>query len=114
MDAKQLNQLLVDIFPELEGSYHDEVDWQEGDNTGSHVVYGDVFSPYIETLIAEKMYIELKKVFAFIEGIVELDDNYCNEVILFSVLERLAADEKCLLICKKYFGKRTKMLVDEL
>ena len=114
MNAKQLNRLLVDNFPELEGRYHDEVDWQEGDNTGSHVVYGDVFSPYIETLIVEKIYIELEKVFAFIESIVELDDNYCNEVIIFSVLERLVADEKSLLICKQYFGKRTKMLFDEL
>lgn len=54
MDAKQLNRRLVNRFPELEEKYHDEVDWQEGDGTGSHVVYGDVFAPYIEKIIIEK------------------------------------------------------------
>ena len=38
MDVKQLNQLLINKFPELEREYHEEVDWQEGDETGSHGV----------------------------------------------------------------------------
>lgn len=69
MDAKQLNRRLVNRFHELEEKYHEEVDWQEGDETGSHVVYGDVFASYIEKVIVEKKYVELKKIFIFIEDI---------------------------------------------
>ena len=54
MDIKQLNQLLISKFPELEKEYHEEVDWQEGDETGSHVVYGDVLTPYIEKIIIQQ------------------------------------------------------------
>lgn len=39
MDAKKLNQLLINNFPDLEEKYHAEVDWQEGEETGSHVLF---------------------------------------------------------------------------
>lgn len=29
MQAKELNQLLINSFPELETKFHEEVDWQE-------------------------------------------------------------------------------------
>ncbi len=42
MTSKCLNQKLLAAFPELERPYRDQTEWQEGDDTGSHVVYGDV------------------------------------------------------------------------
>ena len=69
MTAKQLNLLLIEKFPELKLKYQDEVDWQDGDETGSHIVYGDVFAPYVEECIDKKMDNKLKRIFTFIEEI---------------------------------------------
>lgn len=114
MDAKQLNRRLVNRFPELEEEYHEEVDWQEGDETGSHVVYGDVFALYIEKIIVEKKYEELKKVFTFIEDILLENEKYSDEVIMFSILERLMSDKEQFQNCRKYFRECTERVVKEM
>ena len=89
MEAKELNRLLIDRFPELEKKYHDEVDWQEGNETGSHVVYGDVLAPYLEAAVAQNKQEVLKKMFVFVEEILCQNEDYSDEVIMFSVLERI-------------------------
>lgn len=114
MDAKQLNRLLIDKFPELQKEYHEEVDWQEGDETGSHVVYGDVFAPYIEKIIIQRNNAEIQKVFAFIEEILARNEKYSDEVIMFSILERLMLDKEHFQSCKKYLGKYTEQIIKEM
>ena len=114
MDAKQLNQLLIEKFPELEKEYHEAIDWQEGDETGSHVVYGDVFNQHIEKKIKKKNNAEIQKVFAFIEEILAKNEKYSDEVIMFSVLERLMLDKEQFQGCKKYFGKYTEKIIREM
>lgn len=114
MDKKQLNRLLIDRFPELEKKYHDEVDWQEGDETGSHVVYGDVFAPYIEKNIVQQNNTEIQKAFAFIEEVLARSEKYSDEVIMFSVLERLLADKNQLQSCKKFWGKYTEQTIKKM
>jgi len=114
MNAKQLNQLLVNKFPKLEEEYHKEVDWQEGDETGSHVVYGDVFAPYIEKIVAANNQEELKRVFIFIEEILLKNEKYSDEVIMFSILERILCDEGLFQNCREYFGKCTEKVVKEM
>lgn len=111
MNNKDLNLFLIKKFPSLEEKYRREVDWQEGDETGSHVVYGDVFSPYIEDIIEKKDTEMLKNVFEFIEDILVMNEKYSSEVILFSVLERLVLDSNKLQYCKKYFGLHTAKMV---
>lgn len=108
MKSKQMNQRLVNNFPELEAKYFEEVNWQEGDETGSHVVYGDVFAPYIEQMVIQQNNMELLKIFDFIENILAENDEYFEEVIMFSVLERLMSDKEIFNKCKLYFGKRTE------
>lgn len=114
MEAKQLNQLLINKFPELEKEYHEEVDWQEGDETGSHVVYGDVFTPYIEKIIIQQNDTEIQRVFVFIEEILARNEKYSDEVIMFSVLEGLMLDKEQFQSCKKYFGKCTEKTIREM
>lgn len=45
---RQLNLLLFNSIPEIRDSYENEVGWQDGHDTGSHVVFGDVLNPYVE------------------------------------------------------------------
>ena len=113
MEAKELNRLLIDRFPELEKKYHDEVDWQEGNETGSHVVYGDVLAPYLEAAVAQNKQEVLKKMFVFVEDILCQNEDYSDEVIMFSVLERILYDKEQVQNCRKYFGKRTEKGIRE-
>ena len=114
MEKKQLNRLLIDRFPELEKEYHEEVDWQEGDDTGSHVVYGDIFTPYVKKMIIQQNIEEIKKVFVFIEEILAENEKYSDEVIMFSVLENLMLNKEQFQNCKNYLGKYTEQTISEM
>lgn len=114
MKSIELNKLLIEKFPNLADTYRDEVEWQEGDETGSHTVYGDVFTPYIVECIEGKKTIELVAVFDFIELVLAMKDDYANEVIAFSVIESI---EYLLNENEEYkgmMGSITKNILEEL
>ena len=48
MTSSELNLKLTTSFPEIQDLYREETSWQDGDETGSHVVYADVFVPFIK------------------------------------------------------------------
>ncbi|MCL2287076.1 MAG: hypothetical protein FWC32_12035 [Firmicutes bacterium] len=113
MESKSLNILLIENFPNLREKYLDEVGWQEGDSTGSHVVYGNVFTPYLTECITNKELQEIKKAFDFLEEILALNDDYGDNVIACSVIESVTY----LLIEHDYLqlllGDASKALFDE-
>ena len=90
MKSNELNKRLTDAFPNLKDAYEEEIVWQEGDDTGSHTVYGDVFTPYVVTCIEENKKVEIQQAFDFIEKLLELKDTYVDEVVAFSVLESIS------------------------
>lgn len=94
MTSKELNLKLIEAFPEIKNVYLEETAWQEGDKTGSHVVYEDVFVPFIKMQINNKNKTLLAEIFEYIEKLLELDDKYANEVISLSVIESLLFDEE--------------------
>lgn len=67
MTSKELNKLSIETFPELNDSYVEEVQWQEGDDTGSHTVYGDIFTPYVIICIENNKQEEIRKIFSYVE-----------------------------------------------
>lgn len=46
MNSLELNKILIPEFLILKSAYTKEVEWQEGNNTSSHTVYGGIFVPY--------------------------------------------------------------------
>ena len=114
MTNKELNQFLVASFPELKHAYDEEVRWQEGDDTGSHVVFGDVFTPHLEKLIVAKNEDKLKIVFNFIEEILTINSKYCDEIIAFSVLEKLFDNIEYIRYSRKFMKKKTLQICEEL
>ena len=89
MTCKELNKKLLKTFPILTEAYYAETSWQEGDDTGSHLIFEDVFVPFIQEQFSNQNVETLTKIFDFIEKLLALDDSYINEVITFSVLEPL-------------------------
>ena len=114
MNSLELNKILILEFSNLKSAYIEEVEWQEGDNTGSHTVYGDIFVPYVRECILSKNANEITKIDKFLENLLEKKDNYADEVITFSVLESIIdlinLDEKLIL----FFGDNTKKIILEL
>ena len=102
MTSKQLNQKLIELLPDIKDLYNEEVCWQEGDDTGSHVVFGDVLTKFI--LESEDADI-IQKCFDVIENILDLNDTYADEVITLSVLERLLYEDTNF---EKFMKSKTK------
>ncbi len=94
MTSKELNLKLIKYFPEIKDVYIEETSWQDCDETGSHVVYADVFVPFLKAQIIDKKEQTLCNSFNYIEKLLELNDEYANEVIALSVLESLLFDEE--------------------
>lgn len=114
MTSNELNKLLIKSFPKLKNAYDEEVGWQEGDDTGSHTVYGDILTPYLNKCLNEKNEKEIKKIFSFIESVLELQDNYSDEVITFSVLEGIVYQYQNSVLLNKHVGKLTKKIIKEI
>jgi len=93
MTPKILNKKLILSFPELEKTYCEQTKWQEGDDTGSHVVYGDILVPVMLTLIKKGCYPLLKKYFDFLENLLIEGDEYATDVVATTVIESIYFDE---------------------
>ena len=111
MNSKELNSILISNFVDLKDLYIEEISWQDGNETGSHIIFGDIFRPYIEKNIIIKDKDKLKHIFIFIEKLLELNDNYVEEVIAFSVIEGL---EKKLSCCIEFMGNKTLTIFNEI
>ena len=46
-NTKELNTMLLEAFPELKERFEDETSWDDGIETGSYVVYEDIFMPHV-------------------------------------------------------------------
>lgn len=114
MTNKELNLKLINDFPDLYEVYKSETEWQEGDNTGSHTVYGDVLAPYFRDCVSKKNYSEVKKILDFLEEILLCHDKYADEAVVFSVLEGM---EETLINDRNLaclVGKTTKSMLIQL
>ena len=100
MTSKELNLMLISTFPQLDKAYHEQVDWQEGDDTGSHVVYGDVLVPAMLFLLNGKRYDTVAEYFDFVESLLVYGDEYASDVVIATVIESIVlsdADESAIL-----------------
>jgi hypothetical protein len=91
MESKELNELLVSKFPELKEQYQDAYEFYDGD-IGSHVIYGDIFVPYIIEKLNDKDEPQIKKILAFIDELLNSKNAYYEEVIIITVIEDLMSD----------------------
>lgn len=103
--------MLIKEFPELNKEVMDEVSWQEGIETGSHVVYGDVLTPFLKICIENQNKSKVVQILNFLEKILGYGEKYSDEVVAFSVLEALYFEyPDCELLNKNYGAKCKKVL----
>lgn len=116
MESRELNQLLLDAIPELIDKFNEETGWQEGIDTGSFVVFEDVFMPFLETKIEVNDVPMIDKMYTFIEKLCDIEDEYVQNILNVAILENISdfvnpepfvkyLKEKSLQIYKDSFHK---------
>jgi hypothetical protein len=113
MDSQKLNSLLLEEFPQIRHQFDDFVSWQEGMATGSHVVFEDVFVPYILDRIAKNDAEEVKRCFDFVESLFSLHDDYADDVAGQSVLEALSEGNAHLDLSSIKLGKLSEQYYEK-
>lgn len=91
MDTAQLNGLLLDAFPELASAFEEYTSWQDGMDTGCFLTYEDLLLPLAKEALDTQDGETLKRVGAFIEQLMTLDDAYAANVATVGLLEGLKA-----------------------
>ena len=114
MISSELNRILIDNFPNLRDEYLKELCWQEGDATGSHTVYGDVFTPYLTGCIVKDSKEEVKTALDFLEKLLGMNDGYVDEVVYFSVLESIAYLFKEKAYLASLLGAKCQKAIEEI
>lgn len=112
--SKKMNLELINRFPELKEKYIEEAEWQEGDDTGSHIIYGDIFNPFIEKCIQEKENKQLIRICEFIEELLIKDIEYFSNVVCFTVLERIIDNEHNLEYFKNFAKDNTRKEIQKI
>jgi len=102
-------KLLIEKFPNLQKEL---LDYDENP-IFLHLVFGDVINPYIEKCIQLKKDVELVRVFSVIDDLLPNSDIYFQEVILFTVLERLVDNKNNWAYIQRFLGNHTKQLMNE-
>ena len=106
MTSKELNENLLLNFPELKGKFEDETSWQEGIETGSFVVFEDVFMPFVKDTIKNNIKDIINRIFDYIEKLSLSNDEYVQNVLCVAILENVASfEDKQIYI--KYFKNNT-------
>jgi hypothetical protein len=90
VEAVDLNGLLLTEFPELRREYEDNTVLWDDDGygpMGSHVVYGDLLNMHLQHCLKADDQEGVRRVFDFLESLLELGDDYVDNVIAVGVIE---------------------------
>ena len=91
MKRSDLNLMLLKRFPELKDRFYEETSWQEGIDTGSFIVYEDVFNNYLEENMDLNNEEVINKCFDFIEELANIDDEYVLNLLVVGIFENMNA-----------------------
>lgn len=111
MTSRELNKDLLLNFPELKEKFEEETSWQEGYDTGSFIVFEDVFMPFLNENIMNNNDNELDKIFNYIEKLSLNEDEYVQNIVYVAILENISTfSNKDEYI--KHFKNNTKNIFD--
>ena len=110
MEYDNIINILIDRFPELKNIY--EADYEEDDYEGlPHVIYGNVFIPYIVKTCKNADVAKLNEISLFLEEMAQSEDYGVNNLLGVSVIESLYNDSfidpEPLKILRKHLKEKT-------
>lgn len=93
MNEKEMNEALLNTFPEFYDEFKEYTSWQDGINTGAFITYEDLLLPHIVQALENNDTEFLEKSARFIEELLTNNDQYSQNVIYVGILEGLKS--KC-------------------
>ena len=114
MSNKELNSLLLNKVPEIKEEFEKETSWQEGLETGSHVVFQYVLVPFSISALEKEQDDVIKRIFDFINNIIKTGGNFEKEVVQLSFLEPLKSDYSDIYDFSKVMLPETLKLFNEI
>ncbi len=112
-NSKKYNELLLKQFPSLKDEFEQYTSWQDGINTGSTLVYEDIFVPYIIKQLVNNNTSELEKISSFIESLIISSDEYAVNIAYIAILESLKSNANGQKI-ESFLKEKSKKEYDEL
>ena len=91
MKSKDLNVLLLERFPELKEKIDEVTGWQDGIETGSFIVFEDVFMPFLESNVELKNIEMIDRIYSFIEELSSIKDDYVENILYVAILENISS-----------------------
>ena len=86
-NTKELNTMLLEAFPELKERFENETSWDDGIETGSYVVYEDIFMPYVVQAFVDNDQESINRVMQFVERLASSDDVDVKNLIDISIID---------------------------
>lgn len=112
---EDLSDLLAVRAPDLRESIEAVRQWWAPEIPGQHVVYGDIFNPYLTELVeAGTNDKALTEAFALLEDLAKSSDVHVQEVAGYTVLEHLLSSEALLAKARPFMGPATLALLADV
>ena len=104
---------LIETFPQMQNSVEEYL--ASFPDVYLHLIFGDVFMPYLFELLrapylSEK---ELMKAGTLVE-LMANSDEYVQEVVVTTILEPISDEPKSLLIFERYAGSQTRCFIKHI
>lgn len=105
----ELNDKLILAVPEIRKKYEEECEWWEDEKPGPHIVFGDILTPFIISVIKSRNQETeiLDRIFNFLEQMSNHEDIHIQEVVAVSVIEYFVDDPNLMEEARKYMGPTT-------
>jgi hypothetical protein len=115
LDFDDLSMRLLQEFPELRPRYEEELNWWGSEKPGQHIVYGDIFTPFLVALLESgKDRHGIERAFALIEALLNSDDVRVQEVAVVTILEYLQGKQDLLKLAEPFLGPLASTAVCDL
>jgi len=102
--SKKLQEELLRVIPELGSAYRAEREWWRDELPPTHVIFGDLFAPYLLKLLDDQKDAGLVRAFGLLERMVLEGDEQVREMVITEVFERLAGDKRRSARARPYLG----------
>jgi hypothetical protein len=111
LNKDNIAERFVNEFPEFKPLFEEHIQYNDGELL-PHVFFGecnDYFIKFLETEVTK----ELEKLFDFFERMAK-GDEYVQELLSVTILERLGDNKEILNTAYKYMGKETRKASNEI
>lgn len=113
MNKEIIIHRLIDDFPQLKEEVNESL--RDFPQIYLHLIFGDVFNPYLNDLLEEPLanFEKLLKAGKLLEYMLQCDEKI-QEVVVTTVLERLSDEPKKMLVFWQFAGDTTRKYIGHI